>query len=92
MCNTDSVTIEKFQKTCAAGNFLMISFYKSFGMNVGIKRHNEYNISLTRFEWPYFYREVNISRHCDSTSGFLHNVLKMEFSRHIKQKKIEELS
>lgn len=74
MCNADSVMTEQFQKTCAAENFLMISFYKSFGMNVGTKRHNEYNISLTRFEWAYFYREVNISRHCDSTSGFLYKV------------------
>lgn len=76
MGNADSVTTEKFQKTCAAGNFLMISLYKSFGMNVGIKKHNEYNISLTRFEWPYFYGDVNVSRHCNSTSGFLYNVFK----------------
>lgn len=36
----------------------MISFYKSFGMNVGIRRYNEYSISLTRSEWPHFYREM----------------------------------
>lgn len=76
MCNTDSVTTEPFQKTCAAGNFLMISFYKSFGMNAGITRHNDYNIALTRSEWPDFYREANISRHDNFTSGWLWKVLK----------------
>lgn len=58
MCNTDAVMTEKFSKDLCSWELLMISFYKSFGMNVGIKRHNEYNINLTRFEWPYFYGEI----------------------------------
>lgn len=37
MCEADSDD-RGFQKTCAAGSFLMISFHNSFGINVGTTR------------------------------------------------------